>query len=96
MDKRERKVPLTYWEEFVETDEWYKEKLVEDVPPEEMYAALHDEELSDEERSDDEQCSSESGEFVVAPEIKELWSDFLKVNTEDDDDGSYSGDSGDD
>ena len=93
MDKRERKVPLTYWEQYVETDEWYRQKLLEDVPPEEMYAALHDEELSDDERSDDEESGSESVEFVVAPEPDEEWCKFLKLNTEEDDeDGSYSSD----
>ena len=46
--KRTRKPPpTTYWEEFVATDEWYLQKLVEDIPPDEMYAALDDEQLDD-------------------------------------------------
>ena len=38
--KRERKPPaLSYWQQFVETDDWYLRKLLEDVPPDEIDAA---------------------------------------------------------
>ena len=66
--KRTRKpAPLTYWEEFVETDAWYRRKLLEDIPPEEMHAALYDEnfeadEESGEESSDDDEILEEEGE----------------------------------
>ena len=38
-----RPPPPTYWEEFVETDEWYLRELVSDVPADELHAALEDE-----------------------------------------------------
>ena len=67
-----RKRPISYWEEFVETDTWYQRKLIEDVPPEEMYAALEDPDLDEdegEEADGDEDESEEEGEedtdFVV-------------------------------
>lgn len=37
--------PMTYWEEYVETDEFYLEKLLEDVPASEMHAACFDEDF---------------------------------------------------
>ena len=40
--RREIKQPLTYWEEFVETDEWYQQELLADVPDVEMQAAIED------------------------------------------------------
>ena len=45
---------LTYWEEYVETDKWYLKKLLEDVPPEEMHAAIHDEDFDMDEEEDEE------------------------------------------
>jgi hypothetical protein len=56
---RKRAAP-SYWEEFVETDKWYQRKLIEDVPPEELYAALEDSDLSGDEGEEAEE--SESGE----------------------------------
>lgn len=58
----------TYWEEYVETDTWYQRKLVEDVPPEEMYAALEDSDLSEdegEESESDEGEEEEDAAFIV-------------------------------
>lgn len=39
--------PLTYWEEYVETDPWYRAKMLEDVPPEELWAAVEDDNLEE-------------------------------------------------
>ena len=65
--------PMTYWEEFVETDAWYLKKLTEDVPPEEMHAALFDENYNEiGEGSDDEAEESEEGE-----EEEEMDVDFV-------------------
>ena len=41
--RRHRQKPVTYWEEFVESDTWYAKKLLEDVPLEELHAACYDE-----------------------------------------------------
>jgi hypothetical protein len=77
MDRSRRviKKPLTYWEEYVVTDEWYTAALVEDVPASEMHAALEDEDFSvdvQEERDGEEDCSDnilseecESSEYVT-------------------------------
>lgn len=42
-----RAPPKTYWEEFVETDEWYQQELLGDVPPEELQAACFDSDVDD-------------------------------------------------
>ena len=48
MDRPRRiiKKPVTYWEEYVETDTWYTAALVEDVPVDEMQAACFDDDIS--------------------------------------------------
>jgi hypothetical protein len=38
--------PITYWEEYVDTDPWYQAEMLADVPPEELTAALEDEDFS--------------------------------------------------
>ena len=38
----------------METDTWYQKKLIEDVPEEELHAALIDEDFEDDEGEDDE------------------------------------------
>lgn len=60
---RTRRVrPVTYWEEFVETDEWYIKELVADVPAEELQAALVDEDFSEDiEMHSDAACSDDGG-----------------------------------
>jgi len=40
---RKRRRPVTYWEEFVATDEWYQNEMIADVPESELYDALVDE-----------------------------------------------------
>lgn len=45
--KRQRRAPATYWEEYVETDEWYHKELLGDVPPEEIEAACFDSDIDD-------------------------------------------------
>jgi hypothetical protein len=39
--------PITYWEEYVDTDPWYQAEMLADVPPEELTAALEDFSASD-------------------------------------------------
>ena len=61
MSERPRRVikarALTYWEEWVQTDAWYVKKIVDDVPEEELQAALMDEDFEE-----DEECEGESGD----------------------------------
>ena len=54
--------PISYWQEYVETDTWYLNKLVEDVPPEEMHAALYDENLEEDAGEEDEAGVEDSSE----------------------------------
>ena len=63
--------PRTYWEEYVETDEWYRKKLLEDVPESEMHAACVDESFSediilteDESSAADEEDGDEMLDFI--------------------------------
>jgi hypothetical protein len=57
--KRVRKPPpVTYWEEYVATDDWYINELIADVPENEMKAAFEDD-VTDEETSDDESYSDD-------------------------------------
>ena len=73
MSERPRRVikerALTYWEEWVQTDAWYVKKIVDDVPEEELQAALMDEDFEE-----DEECEGESGDETED-----------SVDTEDDD-----------
>lgn len=71
--RRQRRAPgPSYWEEYVETDTWYQKKLIEDVPEEELHAALVDEDFEDDEGEEDEdedeenmsEDEGEDGEFV--------------------------------
>jgi len=61
MSERPRRVikerALTYWEEWVQTDAWYVKKIVDDVPEEELQAALMDEDFEE-----DGECEGESGD----------------------------------
>ena len=56
--KRSRKATVTYWEEYVEQDPWYRQELLSDIPASELHAACYDSDFthSGEEDSD----SSES------------------------------------
>lgn len=45
--RRAPKPVKTYWEEYVETDEWYQSELLADIPEHEMQAAIEDSDWSD-------------------------------------------------
>ena len=72
---RARRAPVTYWEEYVETDEWYRQKLLEDVPESELHAAIADEDFDNDELDDDhplqEQEADEDFEQVSEEEEEE-------------------------
>ena len=65
--------PLTYWEEFVETDTWYTKKIFEDVPEDEWHAALYDEDFAvgedtlsgDESEADDDSGSEVDMDYIL-------------------------------
>lgn len=94
--KRTRRAPpKTYWEEYVETDQWYLRKLVEDVPPEEMHAALDDECLSDAGEDGDSELDEEDEDSdwddPIAPGVmwpSELSSDETDIPSEDESDAT--------
>lgn len=79
--------PKTYWEEFVATDAWYVRELVADVPPEELDAALCDEDWGDDEGDEEE------GEEVVEDESEEEDPDYSEED-EEESDGADSPDEG--
>ena len=90
---RTRKRPISYWEEFVETDTWYQRKLIEDVPPEEMYAALEDPDLDEdegEEADGDEDESEEEGEEDTDFVVQDIPSDEENSNASESDSDSGS------
>ena len=70
--------PLTYWEEYVQTDQWYLKKIVEDVPTEELHAALHDEDLRD-----DEQCAEDGDESSDEEEGEGEDEDWIQLSESD-------------
>ena len=57
--RRTIKKPVTYWEEYVETDVWYTAALVEDIPADEN-AACVDDDYSCSETGDEAKCSETS------------------------------------
>ena len=79
--------PITYWQEFVETDEWYKKELISDIPPEELHAALVDEDFSEDSVM---LCESDAGDVA-----DEGW-DSEDAPDAESDDASYSESDGDD
>ena len=82
MSQRPRRAPkpppLSYWEEFVETDKWYLKKIVEDVPEEELHAALYDEDYS---HGEDALSGDESEEEDESGSEVDL--DYMQVEQED-------------
>lgn len=73
--KRQRKKPVTYWEEFVATDEWYTNELVVDVPEDEMFAACEDDDFEGDE------CEITDGLDFIDSESD---GDFLEPNCSSD------------
>ena len=58
--RRQRRAPgPSYWEQYVETDTWYQKKLIEDVPEEELHAALVDEDFEDDEGEEEDEDEKE-------------------------------------
>lgn len=66
--------PVTYWEEFVQEDAWYVDKLLEDVPEEEMRAACFDSDFSDGEDSHTGELQSDTA-YEQATSTEEELSD---------------------
>ena len=79
---------LTYWEEYVETDKWYLKKLLEDVPPEEMHAAIHDEDFDMDEEEDEE--GEEEEEEEEEEEDAEYVGEVSESSAEEDDEAESS------
>lgn len=61
--------PKTYWEEFVETDMWYQRKLFEDIPADEMWAAVEDDDLDDVGEEGDDEIEEEEEDAEYESEI---------------------------
>jgi len=107
--KRQRRAsPKTYWEEFVETDDWYQQELLGDVPPEELQAACFDSDVDDtesdsiigEEEEDvaysevaSEDASESDTESIISA-ATEAVEIVVHVTDDDDDDEVISSDEG--
>ena len=65
------KRPRTYWDEYVATDKWYIKELVADVPPDEMQAALEDEDFSNDNEEDFPSEGEEDGDYAEQSEQSE-------------------------
>jgi hypothetical protein len=100
--QRTHKRPLTYWDEYVATDKWYVKELVADIPPDELQAALEDEDfdqdfLSDKEEADeqdaDEDYDEDPGEDDSDGEGEEdlQWSSEGERDSEEEDGSSEGG-----
>lgn len=83
--------PLTYWEEFVATDEWYVRELVRDIPPDEWAAAVEDEDWGEkvvEDGDESEASEAESAEEDVAYSEEDNMSESDDGTSTDGDGGS--------
>ena len=104
--RQRRAPPKTYWEEFVETDEWYQQELLGDVPPEELHAACFDSDVDDIESDTDlgeeeedvayseiasENASESDTESIISAATEAV---ELVVQVTDDDDEVISSDEG--
>lgn len=92
--RQRRQAPKTYWEEYVETDSWYTKTLVEDVPEDELWAAVEDEDLEcvGEEGDDEIDEEDEDADYEpIAPGALWDW-EMSDENLSDEDDGSESND----
>jgi len=103
-----RAPPKTYWEEFVETDEWYQQELLGDVPPAELQATCFDSDVDDtesdsiigEEEEDvaysevaTEDASESDTESIISA-ATEAVELVVQVTDDDDDDEVISSDEG--
>lgn len=82
--------PLTYWEEYVETDEWYCRELVADVPPDELYAAMVDVNFQDDYEEDAGDIGDEGGDGESLPDSVSDDASYVDADSAGDasDDGS--------
>ena len=55
-----RPPPISYWDEFVATDEWYVRELTADVPAEEWQAAVEEEDWDEAEGESGDEAGEES------------------------------------
>ena len=81
--RRTLRAPVTYWDEFVAKDPWYVKKLTEDVPEEEMHAALVCEEFGSNEGEEGDSAAS------VGEEEEEEVSDVIEEGTPPNEDEEY-------
>mgnify|MGYP000850483589 FL=1 len=84
--RRARKPPpASYWEEYVETDDWYLKKLLEDVPASELHAACFDDDVEN-----DAPCSSQESGSDSSTEDDESFVDASGSDGPSDDEDTSS------
>lgn len=88
--RRQIKKPTTYWEEYVETDNWYKSELVRDIPEEEMHAALEDDNFSNDPDEESMDEMEEDEDFLSNEEDDDSESESASGSGSDQSDGGSS------
>lgn len=85
---------MTYWEEFVATDEWYLNELTTDVPEDEWKAAVEDDVSDAQTATDPSYSSDEDGDESDASdgsdERGDDWTAELVADGDDASDGECS------
>ena len=61
--QRTRRAPQRYWDEYVAQDKWYVQKLLEDVPADELHAAMVDDDLEEDSSDEEEEEDNEEEEL---------------------------------
>ena len=75
-----RPPPPSYWDEYVATDEWYLAKLMEDVPEDEVFAAIEDSDLEndvgeEDDEDEDEEDEEDDDSAIISDTSSELCTD---------------------
>ena len=88
--RRQIKKPITYWEQYVETDNWYKSELVRDIPEEEMHAAFEDDNLNDDPDEEPLDQMEEDEDFLSKEEDDDSDSESASSSGSGESDGGSS------
>ena len=92
--RTKRPRPPSYWEEYVETDTWYRRKLLEDVPAAEMWAACEDSDVENDVGEDDASDAACDNDDTIVDFIDYIPGDEIPSSEDEDYKDSGDADSG--
>ena len=92
--RRTVKQPLRYWTEYVETDKWYIDELLADIPESEMFAACEDDNFDDDSASSVHSEVVEDDDYVTDDSSEVEEDDAEDDCSEDEDDCSEESEAG--